>query len=66
MSYFITVKMDTSDAVTKIQRWYKRLPKGLPKRLPECRHCGCKRLAYNYVCDECYHDKHRISVMPGM
>ena len=54
MPYFITVKMNTSDAATKIQIWYKRLP--------GCRHCGCKRLQWNYVCDECYHDKHR----PGL
>ena len=61
-SYFITVKMNANYAI-KIQRWWRLLP--------ECCHCGDKRLAYNYVCHECYHDKHRKwatipGVMPGV
>ena len=43
----------------KIQRWWRLLP--------ECCHCGDKRLAYNYVCHECYHDKHRKwATIPGV
>jgi hypothetical protein len=37
--------------IIKIQRWYRNLP--------GCRKCGSKRLAWNYICVECYHDRHR-------
>ena len=36
--------------IIKIQKWFRRLP--------GCRKCGSKRLAWKYVCVYCYHAKH--------
>ena len=37
-------------AIQKIQKWYRTIP--------GCRKCGCKRLAWKYICVYCYHDRH--------
>lgn len=34
----------------QIQKWWRSIP--------GCGKCGCKRLAWKYICVYCYHDKH--------
>ncbi len=50
MTYLVYEYVKMIDNIIKIQRWWKDLP--------GCRKCDSKRLAYNYICVYCYHDKY--------
>jgi len=52
---FVTITMNHS-SVIKIQTWYRQLS--------GCRKCGSKRLAWEYICVYCYHDRHIDDCLP--